>query len=189
MINVNEFNPGITFELENEIYVVLESQHSKQGRGVANVKAKVKNLRSGAITIKNFTGGDKVKPAFIEKRKFIYLYNTTESCFFMDEENFEQIEIPLTRIQDSIIFLKSNDQVQIRFYKSEILDIELKDKVALKVENSPEAIKGNTVNNATKKAILETGLEIDVPLFIKEGDVVLVSTTTKKYVERVNKKN
>ncbi|SYV97785.1 Elongation factor P, partial [Mycoplasmopsis edwardii] len=99
MINVNEFKPGITFQDEGEIYVVLEAQHSKQGRGQANVKAKVKNLRSGSTTIKSYTGGDKVKPAHIDKRKMDFLYSDGENIILMDRETYEQIEIALNRVE------------------------------------------------------------------------------------------
>lgn len=182
MINVNEFKPGITFQDEGEIYVVLEAQHSKQGRGQANVKAKVKNLRTGSTTIKSYTGGDKVKPAHIDKRKMDYLYNNGENVILMDKETYEQIEIPLNRLEWEINFLKEGMEVQIRKFQDEVLDIELQTNISLLVTNAPDAVKGNTTTNPQKKVILETGFELETPMFIKDGDLIIVSTETGKYV-------
>ncbi|WP_406613677.1 elongation factor P [Mycoplasma corogypsi] len=187
MINVNEFKPGITFQDEGEIYVVLDAQHSKQGRGQANVKAKVKNLRTGSTTIKSYTGGDKVKPAMIEKKKMNYLYNDGENIILMDNETFVQIEIPLSKVEWELNFLKEGTDVQIRSFENEVLDIELSANIELKVTEAPDAVKGNTANNPQKKVVVETGYELETPMFIKEGDVILVSTETGKYVGKSNK--
>ncbi|MBN0919273.1 elongation factor P [[Mycoplasma] gypis] len=187
MLNVNEFKPGITFELDGNIYIVLESQHSKQGRGQATVKAKVKDLRSGSTTIKSFTGGDKVKPARIEKVSMDYLYSDGENVILMDQETFEQVEIPLTKLEWEKNFLKPSLKVLVRKYETEILDIELPANIELQVISAPEAVKGNTANNPQKKVIVETEFEVETPMFIKEGETILVSTETGKYVGRSNK--
>lgn len=184
MINVNDLKPGVTFQLEGNIYVVLEAQHSKQGRGQANVKAKVKDLRTGSTTIKSFTGGDKVEKAMIDKVGMDYLYNAGETVVLMDQETFEQIEIPVTSLSWELNFLKEGQKVIVRKFESEVLDLELPANVALQVTEAPDAVKGNTAQAAQKKATLETGFVIETPLFIKEGEVVLVSTETGKYVGR-----
>ncbi|ADE19989.1 elongation factor P [Mycoplasma crocodyli] len=181
MINVNEFKPGITYQDGNDIYIVLEAQHSKQGRGQANVKAKVKNLRTGSTTIKSYTGGDKVKPAHIDKRRMNYLYNDGENIVLMDNETYEQVEIPVKNVEWELNFLKEGLEVQIRKYQEEVLDVELSPNVELLVESAPDAVKGNTTTNPQKKVILETGFEIETPMFIKEGEYVIVSTETGKY--------
>lgn len=186
MINVNEFKPGITFQDEGDIFVVLEAQHSKQGRGQANVKAKVKNLRTGSTTIKSFTGGDRVKPAHIDKRKMNYLYNDGENIVLMDNETYEQVEIPLKNVKWELNFLKEGSEVQIRVFESEVLDVELPINVELKVTEAPDAVKGNTTTNPQKKVVLETGFELETPMFVKENDVIIVSTETGKYVGRSN---
>ncbi|QDY86894.1 elongation factor P [Mycoplasma anserisalpingitidis] len=186
MINVNEFKPGITFQDEGDIFVVLEAQHSKQGRGQANVKAKVKNLRTGSTTIKSFTGGDRVKPAHIDKRKMNYLYNDGENIVLMDNETYEQVEIPLKNVEWELNFLKEGSEVQIRVFESEVLDVELPINVELKVTEAPDAVKGNTTTNPQKKVVLETGFELETPMFVKENDVIIVSTETGKYVGRSN---
>ncbi|VEU78284.1 elongation factor P [Mycoplasmopsis columbinasalis] len=182
VINVNTFKPGITFEDGGEIFVVLEAQHSKQGRGQANVKAKVKNLRTGSTTIKSYTGGDKVAKAHIDKRPMNYLYNDGENIVLMDNETYEQIEIPVSHVEWELNFLKEGAQVKIRKYQEEVLDIELEVNVELKVTEAPDAVKGNTTTNPQKKVVVETGFELEAPMFIKEGDVIVVSSETGKYV-------
>ncbi|QSF13380.1 elongation factor P [Mycoplasma sp. Mirounga ES2805-ORL] len=187
MINVNTFKPGITFQDEDEIFVVLEAQHSKQGRGQANVKAKVKNLRTGAITIKSYTGGVMVKKAHIDKRPMNFLYNDGENIVLMDNETYEQIEIPLSKLQWEMNFLVEGMKVQIRKFEEEVLDIEIDTNITLKVIEAPDAVKGNTTTNPQKRIKVETGYELDAPMFIKENDFVIVSTETGKYVGKGNK--
>ncbi|MEJ1834250.1 elongation factor P [Mycoplasmopsis synoviae] len=182
MIEVNKFKPGITFQDSGNIYVVLEATHSKQGRGQANVKAKAKNLRTGATTILSFTGGDKVEPAHIEKRKMNFLYSDDSNIYLMDSSDYSQIEIDLSKVEWEMNFLKENLEVQVRMFQDEILDIELPANVDLKVTYAPDAVKGNTTTNPQKKVILETNFELETPMFIKENDVIIVSTETGKYV-------
>lgn len=184
MINVNTFKPGITFKEGNNIYSVVESQHAQQGRGQANVKAKIKNLRTGAITMITYTGGDKVEPAHIEKRDMDYLYSTGDAIVLMDTESFEQIEIPVKKVEWEVNFLKEGSKTIVRVYESEVLDVELPANVALKVTEAPEAVKGNSTNNPSKKIKLETGFELEAPMFIKEGETIVVSTETGKYAGR-----
>lgn len=186
MINVNEFRPGITFQFENEIFVVITAQHSKQGRGQANVKAKVKNLRTGATTIVTFSGGDRVHPAHIEKVSMSYLYNDGENIVLMDDQTFEQVFIENKKVEWETNFLIEGSKVKLRKFNNEILDIELPSKVELKISSTFDAVKGNTTSNPTKRATLETGFEIDVPLFIKEGEKIIISTDEGKYVSRGN---
>ncbi|MCU4706316.1 elongation factor P [Mycoplasma sp. CSL7503-lung] len=187
MVNVNEFKPGITFQLDGEIFIVLEAQHSKQGRGQANVKAKVKNLRSGSTTIKSFTGGDKVKKAHIDKRKMSFLYSDGENIILMDGETFEQIEISVKLVEWELNFLKEGSEVLVRKFEEEVLDIELPANIVLEVTSAPDAVKGNTTTNPQKKVIVETGFELETPMFIKEGDQIIVSTETGKYAGKSNK--
>lgn len=187
MINVNTFKPGITFQENGEIFSVLTASHSKQGRGQATVKAKVKNLRTGATTIKSYTGGDKVETAHIDKKDMDYLYNDGSSIVLMDQQSFEQIEIPLEKVEWELNFLKEGNKVNVRMFKSEVLDVELPVNIELLVTEAPEAIKGNTQNNPQKKIILETGFEVEAPMFIKEGETIIVSTEDGKYVGRGGK--
>ena len=184
MISVNDLRPGTTFQLDGSIFVCLEFSHSKQGRGQANVKIKSKDLRTGAITDKTFTGGEKVEKAMIDKVTMDFLYNAGDNIVLMDSETFEQIEIPTANVQWEMNFLKEGQKVTVRKFNSEVLDIELPANVSLKVTSSPDAVKGNTAQAAQKKVIVETGFEVETPLFIKEGEIILISTETGKYVGR-----
>ncbi len=186
MIDVNKFKPGITFQENNDIFGVIEAQHSKQGRGQASVKAKVKNLRSGAITVKTYTGGDKVKKAHIDKKTMDYLYNDGTNAILMDSETFEQIEIDMKKIEWELNFMIEGSKVKVRKFESEVLDIELDANVPLKVIEAPEAVKGNTANNPQKFITVETGFKFEAPMFIKEGETVIVSTSDGKYSGRSN---
>ncbi|UVD81995.1 elongation factor P [Mycoplasma iguanae] len=187
MINVNEFKPGITFQEDNGIFIVLESQHSKQGRGQATVKAKVKNLRTGAITLKSYTGGEKVEKAHIEKVGMNYLYDDGNAIVLMDENTYEQVTIENSKVEWEKNFLIEGQKLSVRKFEDEILDIELPINMELNVTVAPDAVKGNSTSNPQKKITLETGFEMDAPLFIKEGEKIIVSTETGKYVGRATK--
>ncbi len=187
MISVNDFKPGITFQLDGSIFVVLTAQHSKQGRGQANVKAKVKDLRTGATTIKSFTGGDKVQKAHIETIAMNYLYNDNVNAILMDETTYEQIEIPLNRLEWELNFLVEGSKVKVRKFGEEILDIEIPLNIEIEVAEAFDAVKGNTTTNPQKKVTLVTGYEIEVPMFIKQGDIIIVSTEEGKYIGKGKK--
>ncbi|PAF55142.1 elongation factor P [Mycoplasmopsis agassizii] len=182
VVDVNKFKPGVTFEDGGEIFVVIEAQHSKQGRGQASVKAKVKNLRSGSTTVKTYTGGDRVNAAFIELRPHTYSYNDGTYIYLMDVETFEAREIPYARAEYELNFIKEGDTIKLRMYQDELLDIEIPVKVDLLVIDAPDANKGNTTTNPQKRIKVETGYELDAPMFIKNGDKITISSDTGKYV-------
>lgn len=184
MITSNDLRPGITFTYENNIYVCLEASHNKTAMRQMIVKAKAKNLRSGSIIEISFTGGDKIEPAHIDKNEMQYLYDDGENVIFMDTSSFDQIEIPRTRLEWELNFLRPQDNVMISMYEGEILGVILPDKVALKIVETEPAVKGDTTTNASKRAVCETGLEIKVPLFISQDEIVLVSTVDGKYSSR-----
>ncbi len=184
MVNANDIKNGMTILFEDNIYVVLEFSHVKPGKGAAFVKAKLKNLRTGSIVEKTFNSSIKLERAMIQKVDMQYLYNSGESYNFMNMETYEQIEIPANSLGDDAKFLKENLGVNITFYEGEVLGIILPDKIEYTITKTEPAVKGNTTNNATKEATIETGLIIKVPLFIEEGEKVLVSTSDGKYVSR-----
>ena len=188
MISVNDLRPGITFEHNKNIYIVVSSQHSKSGRGQAHVKAKVKNLRSKDTTTITFTGGEKVEKAFIEQRSMQFLYDNGSFLVFMDINSYEQSEIPMSNITNELLFLKEGSEVMISKYNEEILGLVLPTNVILKVISVEGGIKGDSTSGANQKAILETGLEIFVPLFIKSGENIVVAVVDKKYVGRSSSK-
>ena len=184
MVNANDIKNGMTILFEDNIYVVLEFSHVKPGKGAAFVKAKLKNLRTGSIVEKTFNSSIKLERAMIQKVDMQYLYGSGDSYNFMNMETYEQIEIPASHLGDDAKFLKENLNVNITFYEGEVLGIILPDKIEYKIVKTEPAVKGNTTNNATKEATIETGLIIKVPLFIEEGENVLVSTSDGKYVSR-----
>ena len=184
MVNVNDIKNGMTIEVDGNIYTILEFQHVKPGKGAAFVKMKLKNLRTGAINEQTFNSSTKVGKAMIEKKTMQYLYNDGDNYIFMDMGDYSQVELPKSQIEDEAKYLVENSEVRIMYYNSEMLGVNLPEKVALEVVKTEPGIKGNTATTATKEAVLNTGLVVRVPLFINEGDIVIVSTSDGKYVSR-----
>ena len=184
MIIVNDLKPGITIEYENNIYVVLDISHNKTAMRQMIVKAKAKNLRTGTIIDLSFTGGDKVEQAPIDKREMQDLYDDGTNCIFMDNETYEQLEIPMEKLTWELNFIKPNSNVNISMYEGEVLGVILPDKVELQIVEAEPAVKGDTATSATKNAKLETGLEIRVPLFINNEEMIVVNTADGKYSGR-----
>lgn len=184
MINVNDFKTGVTISYEGNIYQVLEFQHVKPGKGAAIVKAKLKNLRTGSIAEYSFNAGIKIPTAHINKQQMQYLYSTGSTYSFMNMETYEQIDLDESQIANEVKYLKEGLEVYITFYENEMLGLELPEKIDYKITSTEPAIKGNTATNATKDATIETGLLVRVPLFIDEGEEIIVSTKDGKYVSR-----
>ena len=184
MIIVNDLKPGTAFEYEGNLYTVLNLDLNKTAMRQMIVKAKVKNLRTGVINEISFTGGDKVEPAHVDRKVMQYLYDDGESLVFMDNETYEQVEIPKSRLEWEMKFMKVNENVTITMYEQEVIGVILPDKVALQIVECEQAVKGDTATSASKNAKVETGLEIKVPLFIQNGEMVLISTAYGKYSGR-----
>lgn len=184
MISSNDLKPGMTIQQDGEIFVVLEQSQNKTARSAMVVKAKVRNLRTGANVELSWGGGDKIVPAHIEKKEMQYLYDADDVLVFMDNETYEQIEIPKEHLKWEMNFMKPNDNVNISMFEGEILGVILPDKVALQIVECEPAVKGDTATSASKNAVLESGLEIKVPLFISQDEMVLVSTADGKYSGR-----
>ncbi|MGB4985210.1 MAG: elongation factor P [Erysipelotrichaceae bacterium] len=184
MIIVNDLKPGITFQYEGNIFIVIDSQHNKTAMRQMIIKSKVRNLRTGSIVELSFTGGDKVEPAHIDKKEMQYLYDAGDALVFMDTATYDQIEIQKANLEWEMKFLKANDNVVISTYEGEILGVILPDKVTLQIVECEPAVKGDTATSASKMAVLETGLEIKVPLFIEQDEMVIVSTSDGKYSSR-----
>src|SRR5574344_1640174 len=184
MINVNDIKTGISILYEGNIYSVLEFSHGKPGKGAAFVQAKLRNLKTGATVVVRFNSGIKLERALIEKKEMQFLYATGDNFNFMNMETYEQIELSKDQIGDEALYLKEGLNVYISFYQGEILGLLLPDKIDFKITHTEPAVKGNTTNNATKDATLETGLVVKVPLFIDEGEVVTVATKDGEYCGR-----
>lgn len=184
MISVNDFKTGLTIEVENGIWTVVDFQHVKPGKGAAFVRSKLRNLRTGAIQEKTFRAGEKVAKAHIENRKMQYLYASGEMHTFMDTNSFEQVELPADQITYELKFLKENMEISIRMYGDETIGIELPNTVELQVTDTEPGIKGDTASGGTKPATVETGLTVQVPFFVNQGDVLVIDTGKAEYVSR-----
>ncbi len=184
MISVNDFRTGLTVEVDGGIWRVLEFQHVKPGKGAAFVRSKLRNLRTGAIQEKTFRAGEKVARAQIDTRKMQYLYANGDQHVFMDTESYEQIELTSKQIEYELKFLKENMEVYIMMYQGETIGIELPNTVELTVTETEPGIKGDTASGGSKPATLETGLVVQVPFFVNEGDVIIVNTSDGSYVSR-----
>lgn len=185
MISTNDFHTGLTIELDGDIYMVIDFQHVKPGKGSAFVRSKLKNLRSGSTTERTFRAGEKVPRALIERKEMEYLYGSGEEYIFMDTESYEQISLSRETLGDNLKYLKENMQLNILLFKGEIIGLELPNSVELKVVETEPGFKGDTAAGGSKPAKLETGLVVQVPFFINEGDVLRIDTRTGAYLERV----
>ncbi|CAM4123857.1 elongation factor P [Bacillus manliponensis] len=184
MISVNDFRTGLTIAVDNGLWQVMEFQHVKPGKGAAFVRSKLRNLRTGSVQEKTFRAGEKVEKAHIENRRMQYLYASGAEHVFMDNGTYEQLELGEKQIERELKFLKENMEVSIMTYQGEVLGVELPNTVELKVVETEPGIKGDTASNVTKPATLETGLVVQVPIFINEGETLIINTGEAKYVSR-----
>ncbi len=187
MISSSDLRTGMTFQHNEDIFVCMEISHNKTARAAANIKVKMRNLRSGAITTNTFGSNDKFQKAMISKVQMQYLYTHGENAIFMNNKTYDQVEIPKVQIAWELNFLKEGNSCDIRtFQGDEILGIELKPKVNLKVVEAEPSIKGDTATNVQIKVKLDTGFELYTPGFIKKGEVIEISTADGKYSGRGN---
>ena len=184
MISVNDFKTGVTIEIEGNIWQVIEFQHVKPGKGAAFVRSKLRNLRNGNIQEKTFRAGERVSRAHIETKTMQYLYASGDTHAFMDTSTYEQIEMQTSQIEHELKFIKENMEVSLITYEGEIIGIDLPNNVELEVTETEPGLKGDTVSGGSKPATLETGLVVQVPLFINQGETLVISTSDGKYVSR-----
>lgn len=184
MIMASAFRTGVTIEVDNNIWQVVEFQHVKPARGGAFVRTKLRNLRNRSMQEKTFRAGEKMPRAHIDRKNMQYLYASGSIHAFMDTETYEQIEVQGSQIESELKFLKENMEVAIISYKGEIIGIELPNNVELIVTETEPGIKGDTVSGGTKSATLETGHTLQVPLFVNQDDVIVISTDDGKYMSR-----
>ena len=185
MLNAGELRKGVTIELEGKLYQVIDYQHVKTKRA-ALAKVKLRDIKDGHSMERSFQNTEKFVRARLEYRPMQYLYNDGDLFYFMDEENFEQTSLNREQLGDAINYLKEGMSLQISSYKGELMGVELPIAVELEVTHSEPGIKGDTATAGTKPATLETGITIEVPLFINEGDTIKVDTRNGSYLERVN---
>jgi len=184
MVSAGDFRKGVTFEMNGQPYVVVDFQHVKPGKGAAFVRTKYKNLITGAIREEAFNPSDKFPKAHIETVEMQYLYSDGELYYFMDNTTYEQIPLPYEQVEDAIKFLKENDNAKVKFYKGKCFMVEAPNFVVLEVTETEPGVKGDTASNVTKKATVETGAVVNVPLFINEGDKIKIDTRTSEYLSR-----
>lgn len=184
MIEVNDIKTGMTLIIEGGIYQVVDFLHVKPGKGSAFMKTKLKNLRTGGTVERTFNTNVKFEKANIEKSNVQYLYNTGDTYNFMNMESYEQLELTADQLGDDKNYLIENMTVMVSFFQGELLGVILPDKIEMTVVATEPAVKGNTTNNAQKDATVETGMNVRVPLFIEQGEKIIVSTADGKYVSR-----
>lgn len=184
MISSNDFRTGTTIELDSQIFRVIEFMHVKPGKGAAFVRTKLKNVKTGAVKEQTFRAGEKVQEARIETREMQYLYSDGDLYTFMDTESFEQIEINKSQLEYELNFLKENMKCYIVMHEGAPIGIDLPNTVELAVTQTEPGIKGDTAQGGSKQATVETGYTLSVPLFINEGDVLLIDTRSGQYISR-----
>lgn len=183
MISVTDLRAGTAFEENGQLFIVLSYEHIKMGRGSANIKVKVKNLKSGAILERSYISGAKIHDVQVLKRELQFLYKDDSFAYFMNPDTYEQIQIDLSKIPDHI-YLKEGETFQVSFLDDEPLTVILPPKMVFTVVDTAPNIKGNSATNVFKDAILENGLKTKVPLFINIGESIRVDTRTGAYSEK-----
>ena len=184
MISAGDFRNGMTFEMDGQVVQVVEFQHVKPGKGAAFVRTKYKNVITGAVVETSFNPTAKFPTAYVERKDMQYSYNDGDLYYFMDMETYEQVPISKEVIGNALDFVKEEEIVKVLSYKGNVFGIEPPFFVELEVTSTEPGVKGNTATNATKPAVVETGAEIRVPLFINEGDRIRIDTRTREYMER-----
>lgn len=184
MISSNDFRTGVTIEMDNDVWQVVDFQHVKPGKGAAFVRTKMKNVRTGAVVERTFNAGEKLPKAHIDRREMQYLYESDGSYVFMDNETYEQSELSKEALGDALNFLKENMNINIMFFQSNIIGVDLPNTVELEVVETDPGIRGDTATGGNKPAKLETGYVVKVPLFINTGDVLRIDTRSGDYIER-----
>ncbi|HHV45055.1 MAG TPA: elongation factor P [Firmicutes bacterium] len=184
MISVNDLRTGLTIVVEGDIYSVVEFLHVKPGKGAAFVRTKLKNVKTGAVVERTFRAGEKVEQAHIETSEMQYLYQSGNTYVFMNTETYEQLELSAAVLGDAAKYLKENMEILVQFYQGAPIGVILPTAVELKVVRTEPGFKGDTATGGSKPAELETGLVVQVPLFIDEGEIVKVDTRTGEYISR-----
>ena len=184
MITAGDLRKGITFEYEGKIYVVVEFLHVKPGKGAAFVRTKLKNIVTGQVIEKTFNPVEKFEKAHIERKEMAYLYNDGDLYYFMDNETYEQVPLNKDQVEDALLYITENMNVTIQFYKGSAFSVEPPNFVELTIVECEPGIQGDTSKAGNKPATLETGLQIQVPLFVNNGDRIRIDTRTGTYMSR-----
>jgi elongation factor P len=184
MVSAGDFRNGVTFEMDGNVYQIIEFQHVKPGKGAAFVRTKIRNVIAGSVVERTFNPNEKYPSAFVERRDMEFSYSDGDLYYFMDPESYELVPINASSLSDNFKFVKENEICKILSYKGNVFGVEPPTTVTLLITKTDPGFKGDTATNATKPAELETGAEIKVPLFIEEGEKVIVDTRTGEYLSR-----
>ena len=185
MVSTKDIRPGQSILVDGILYQIIDYQHVKPGKGKAFVKTKLKNLTNGGVLDKTFRADEDVEQAYIDKQTFQYLYNDSDKYFFMNADSYEQIELSKENLNNKELLLKPNQEVTLSMYKEKPIDMQLPSTISLLVTHSEPAVKGDSVNSNSKEVTCETGLKIQVPMFIEENDIIKIDTKSISYVTRV----
>lgn len=185
MISTNDFRPGVVVELDGDLYAVVQSQHVKRGRGSAYVRAKVRNLKTGAITERTFNAGERVPLAYLDRKPMQYLYSQDGLYVVMDQGTYEQLSLPEELLGDAVSYLRDNTDVVVVFYDGRPIALELPNAVELEVVETAPGVRGDTAAGSSKPAKVQTGVTVQVPFFVAVGDRIRIDTRTGEYLERV----
>ena len=184
MVSAGDFRNGVTFEMDGNVYQIIEFQHVKPGKGAAFVRTKIRNVIAGSVVEKTFNPSDKFPTAYIERKPMQYLYSDGDLYYFMDTETYEQLPINASILDDNFKFVQENMECTVLSYKGNVFGVQPPNFVELTVTKTDPGFRGDTATNVTKPATLETGAEILVPLFIDEGEKIRIDTRTGEYMER-----
>jgi elongation factor P len=185
MISTGELKRGVIIEMDKQLYSIMEYQHQKIGRGSAQVRMKLRNIRTGSISDTTVQAGTKFPRVRLEQRAMQYLYAEDNTYYFMDQENYDQIGLTTSQLGDAVNYLKDGMVIQVQFYENEPVDVEPPITVELQIVETDPGFRGDTASGGTKPAKLETGLVVQVPLFVNQGETIRVDTRTGNYLERV----
>ena len=184
MVSAGDFKNGLTIEYENSVYQLIEFQHVKPGKGAAFVRTKLKNVISGGVVETAFRPTDRFENAIIDRKAMQYLYSDGDMFYFMDNETYEQIALNSDQIGDALKFVKENEECRICSYKGSVFSVEPPLFVELEITDTEPGFKGNTATGASKPAIVETGAQVMVPLFVNTGERIKIDTRTGEYLSR-----
>jgi len=184
MVTAGDFKKGLTVEWDGGVWTIVDFQHVKPGKGAAFVRTKIKNIMTGAVVERSFNPTDKMPKAIIETKEMEYLYNDGDLYYFMDNETYEQMPLTNEQVEDAIPYMKENTVATVRFFKGSAFSVEAPNFVDLQVTHTEPGFKGDTASNTTKPATVETGLTLNVPLFVEIGDVLRIDTRTGEYMSR-----
>ncbi|HBN07262.1 MAG TPA: elongation factor P [Cyanobacteria bacterium UBA8530] len=185
MISTSDFKTGLTLELDNAVWSIVEFQHVKPGKGAAFVRTKLRNMRTGGVVERTFRAGEKMPRAVLDKREMEYMYPSGDEYQFMDKESFEQTHILKNQLGDAVKWLKEGMTINVLYFQGQIIGIDIPNFVELQIIETAPGVKGDTASGGSKPAIVETGATVNVPFFVNQDDVIRIDTRSGEYLDRV----